>query len=169
MGNNDNFLDWSKKRSSWVPASSLSSHVIKKKQETGELNFRLITENAANKFWIILYHTQRIMNKEVKLTDFAVMANSPPAGCCEMAANWSWGKNRKRERGKLRKKLEASLWPPWNIHRLRLFYRSFESQRIIEYGYIRSQNESNNVHNSMTQLAKDQIILVNKNNNSKHK
>ena len=38
-----------------------------------------------------------------------------------------------------------------------------------EYGYIRSQNESNNVHNSMTQLAKDQIILVNKNNNSKHK
>ena len=45
----------------------------------------------------------------------------------------------------------------------------FESQKSIEYGYIRSQTESNNVYSNMTQLAKDQVILVNKNNNSKHK
>ena len=45
----------------------------------------------------------------------------------------------------------------------------FESQKSIEYDYIRSQNESNNVYNNMTQLKKDQIKVVNKNNNSKHK
>ena len=30
------------------------------------------------------------------------------------------------------------------------------------------KNESNNVYSNMTQLTKDQILLVNKNNNSKH-
>ena len=57
---------------------------------------------------------------------------------------------------------EISIDFGFSIDRLRV-------EESIEYGYIRSQNESNNVHNSMTQLAKDQIILVNKNNNSKHK
>ena len=57
---------------------------------------------------------------------------------------------------------EISIDFGFSIDRLRV-------KESIEYGYIRSQNESNNVHNSITQLAKDQIILVNKNNNSKHK
>ena len=50
----------------------------------------------------------------------------------------------------------------FSIDRLRV-------KESIEYGYIRSQTESSNVYSNMTQLAKDQIILVNKNNNSKHK
>ena len=35
--------------------------------------------------------------------------------------------------------------------------------------YGRKMKESNNAYRNTTQLTKDQIILVNKNNNSKHK
>ena len=50
----------------------------------------------------------------------------------------------------------------FSIDRLRV-------KESTEYGYIRSQNESNKAYRSTTELTKDQIILVNKNNNSKHK
>ena len=69
--------------------------------------------------------------------------------------------------------VEKARMPLYGHHEISIdFGFSIDRLRVkesIEYGYIRSQNESNNVHNSMTQLAKDQIILVNKNNNSKHK
>ena len=71
---------------------------------------------------------------------------------------------------------------PANKKTISVMYLSENSYRILEfsidrlrvkesiaYGYIRSQTESNNVYSNMTQLAKEQIILVNKTNNSKHK